>query len=173
MSNTVETKGKKIGETFELIGIKWKVLDITDKGYVCMASEPFGKDRTFDMDSNDYKESQLRKYLNEDLYLNIAAEIGEENIIEFERDLTAVDGRKDYGSCTDKVSVVTFDEYRKYREHIPNPGTWLWTITPWSTKENGWKYPVAVVAPSGDFSCNDYSINIGVCPFCIFSSSIF
>ena len=168
----MKVKSVKIGETFELMGYVWKVLDITEKGHVCLM-ECMKDDMQFDKDSNDWKESSLRKYLNEDFYSKLAAAVGEENIIPFERDLLSLDGLKEYGTCEDKVSLISFDEYRKYRALLPREGNWYWTLTPDSTKENGDDYWVAVVSPSGVVRLDYYDRSIGVRPFCIFSSSIF
>ena len=73
----------------------------------------------------------------------------------------------------DKVSLLTVDEYRKYRKYLPNTDKWWWLCTPWSTKCNGYEYIVAVVAPSGNV-CNDgCNCSRGVRPVCIFPFSIF
>ena len=50
---------KKIGETFELAGITWKVLDMTEQGAVCIA-DLIGEDMRFDTSCNDWKVSSLR-----------------------------------------------------------------------------------------------------------------
>lgn len=168
----MKVKNVKIGEKFELVGYQWKVLDITEKGYVCLM-ECMEADKQFDKKCNDWKESSLRKYLNEDFYNKLAAVVGEENIIPFERDLLSLDGLKEYGTCEDKVSLISFDEYRKYRELLPREGEWYWTLTPDSTKDNGDEYWVAVVSPSGYFFHDFCNYCCGVRPFCIFSSSIF
>ena len=163
---------KKIGETFELAGVTWKVLDVTEKGAVCLA-DFIGEDMRFDTSCNDWKTSSLRKYLNTEFYQKLASAVGEENIIEFERELLSLDGQTEYGTCMDKVSLINVDEYRKYRSLIPNTGDWWWTITPDSTKCNNDTMWIRVVSPSGIinyFSCN---ISNGVRPFCIFSPSIF
>ena len=99
--------------------------------------------------------------------------VGEENIIEFERDLLSLDGQTEYGTCMDKVSLINVDEYRKFRCLIPNTGEWWWTITPDSTKCNNDTAWIAVVSPSGDFNGDIYLNYYGVRPFCIFSPSIF
>lgn len=162
-----------IGDTFELAGLKWKILDIDDRGYVCLA-EKYGSDIVFDSSRNAWKSSDLRIMLNKKLFDKIADEIDAENVVEFERDLLSMDGQTQYGKCMDKVSLLTVDEYRKYRALIPNVDDyWWWTITPWSTPCNDYHTTVAVVSHSG--SIYDYSYNYfnGVRPFCIFSSSIF
>lgn len=165
------SKWLTIGDTFELAGVNWKIIDITSDGYVCLA-DSIG-DMKFDSGKNDWRTSDLRKYLNEEFLKKIESEIGAGNLIEFERNLLSLDGQTEYGTCDDKVSLLTVDEYRKYRKLIPNTDDWFWLISPWSTPCNGFHNSVAVVAPSGDI-CNYYCYGSrGVRPFCIFSSAIF
>lgn len=160
-----------IGDTFELAGVNWKIIDITSDGYVCLA-DSIG-DMKFDSENNDWRTSNLRKYLNEEFLKKIESEIGAGNLIEFERNLFSLDGQTEYGTCDDKVSLLTVDEYRKYRKLIPNTGDWFWLISPWSTPCNGFKNSVTVVGPSGNFVWYGYFNSFGVRPFCIFSSAIF
>lgn len=166
-------EGLGIGDTFKLVDTTWKILDITSAGYICLADSI--EERQFDSDSNNWKNSNLRDYLNEEFLEKIAAEIGLENIVPFERDLLSLDGQTEYDQCEDKVSLLTVDEYRKYRSLIPNTKDyWWWLISPWSTPCNDYKRTVAVVSSAGDFNyfiCN-YG-DLGVRPVCIFSSSIF
>lgn len=165
--------GLKIGDTFTLAGLLWKILDITENGYMCLADK-LEKEKCFDSSCNNWQASDLRNYLNTDFYKKLAEEIGEDNIVPFERDLLSLDGQTEYGTCEDKVSLLTLDEYRKYRKLIPNTGDyWWWTITPDSTKINGDSRWVRVVRPSGCFDDDIYDYGRGVRPFCIFSSSIF
>lgn len=179
LEGSVKTKARKsftnlkVGDTFELAGLIWKILDITAEGYMCFADKLADK-MTFDEDSNDWVQSQLREYFNTELIEKIADEIGEENIVSFKRDLLSLDGQTEYGECVDKVSLLTVDEYRKYRSLIPNTDDyWWWLISPWSTACNDWSTAVAVVSSSGNFGnyyCGGYG---GVRPVCIFSPSIF
>ena len=164
-------KGLDVGKTFELAGARWKIIDITDTGYVCLADSI--DDMEFDSKSSDWKTSELRKYLNEEFLKMVEAEIGAGNLVEFERNLLSLDGQTEYGLCTDKVSLLTVDEYRKYRKYIPNANKWWWLITPWSTPCNDYSGSVAVVAPSGGINYDNCDGSNGVRPFCIFSSSIF
>lgn len=164
--------GLNTGDTFELVGLTWTILDITDKGYMCLADR-LEDSMKFDSESNNWIGSQLREHLNTKIIKKIDDEIGKENIISFNRNLLSLDGQDEYGNCEDKVSLLTVDDYRKYRSFIPNTDDWWWLATPWSTKRNDCEYSVTVVSPSGNFSsrsCNDY---IGVRPFCIFSSELF
>ena len=165
-------EGLGIGDTFKLVDTTWKILDITSAGYICLADSI--EERQFDSDSNNWKNSNLRDYLNEEFLEKIAAEIGLENIVPFERDLLSLDGQTEYGKCEDKFSLLTVDEYRKYRSLIPNTKDyWWWLISPWSTPCNDYKRTVAVVSSAGSISNNRCNIHIGVRPVCIFSSSIF
>ena len=164
--------GLSIGDEFQLAGTTWKILDITDTGYMCLA-ESIGN-REFDSDDNNWATSDLRSYLNKEFLEKLEEEVGEGNVLEFERDLLSLDGQTEYGTCADKVSLLTVDEYRKYRKYIPNADKWWWLITPWSTPCNDYSSTVAVVSSSGNVYSFSRCSNInGVRPFCIFSSSIF
>lgn len=165
-------EGLGIGDTFEVADTKWKILDITSAGYICLADSI--EERQFDSDSSNWENSDLRDYLNEGFLEKIAAEIGLENIVPFERDLLSLDGQTEYGKCEDKVSLLTVDEYRKYRSLIPNTEDyWWWLVSPWSTPCNDYKRTVTVVSSAGSIISGNCIGNFGVRPVCIFSSSIF
>lgn len=161
-------KPPEIGDRFEFRGIKFTCLDKVKGGYLVIA-DFLGEKYKFDEESNDWKGSELRKILSE----SFVDEIGRKNLIVIERDLTSLDGLKDYGKTYDLVSILTADEYKKYRSLLPNTGEWWWLCTPWSTKSNGYESTVAVVAPGGyiyDYYCGHDS---GVRPVCILKSDIF
>ena len=160
-----------IGDAFKVADLEWKILDITENGYVCIG-EKLPDNMTFGS-NNDWKSSKIRKYLNGEFYKKLTDEIGEENIIEFERNLLSLDGQTEYGSCEDFVSIISLDEYRKYRTLLPNGKYYWWTLTPDSTKCNGDETCNRVVCPSGNVSNGICGDCYGVRPFCIFSSSIF
>lgn len=165
-------EGLGIGDTFELADTTWKILDITGAGYICLADNI--EDMEFDSNSNNWENSGLRGYLNGEFFEKMAAEIGSKNIIPFERNLLSLDGQTEYGKCEDKVSLLTVDEYRKYRNLIPNTKDyWWWLVSPWSTPCNDYKRAVAVVSSAGSVNGNCCYNDFGVRPVCIFSSSIF
>ena len=164
--------GLKIGDTFELIGKKWKILDSSENGVFCLCMESL-VDKAFDSECNEWTSSNLRDYLNTEVYKKICEEIGSENVIESERDLLSLDGQTEYGTCKDKVSLISVDEYRKYRSVIPNFEEWWWTLTPYSTKCNDDTKWISVVSPSGNFHYWNFHNCFGVRPICIFSSSLF
>jgi hypothetical protein len=161
----------KAGNQFELAGLKWKILDVLDSGCMCLAEK--SELKRFDPDINDWRISELRQHLNSDLLEKIENEIGEENVIKFERDLLSVDGQNQYRACKDKVSLLTLDEYRKYRSLIPNGECCWWLLTPWSTSHSGYYTLTTVVRPSESIRSSICNGNYGVRPVCIFSPSIF
>ena len=156
---------------FELLGTNWTVLEQTEKGYMCIA-DSIG-DKRFG-DTNDWRNSSLRIYLNEDYLAKLEEVVGKDNIVEFERDLLSLDGQTEYGTCIDKVSLITAFEYIRNRKLLPNTYDWFWTVTADSTLCNNDDVWVRVVSPSGDVDYDGHCSRIrGVRPVCIFSSAIF
>lgn len=163
----------EIGKVIELAGMKWLILDKTEKGYFSILNGFEGKTREFDSSSSNWISSDLRNELNTVFLKKITDELGEDAVSEFDRDLISLDGQTEYGTCKDKISLLTVDEYRKYRKFLPNANKWWWLITPWSTPKNGCSASLAVVSPSGYFRSGGCFFDNGVRPVCIFSSSIF
>ena len=163
----------EIGKVIEIAGMEWMILDKTEKGYFAILNGFDEKERTFDSDSNNWIESKLRHELNTTFRKKITEDLGEDAVVEFDRDLLSLDGQTEYGHCKDKISILTVDEYRKYRKFLPNMDKWWWLLTPWSTPVNDYSSTLTVVSPSGNFYCRSYYDVFGVRPVCIFSSSIF
>ena len=163
----------EIGKAIELAGMEWLILDKTEKGYFAILNGFDGKERTFDSASNNWISSKLRNELNTRFLKKITDELGEDAVIEFDRDLLSMDGQTEYAHCKDKISILTVDEYRKYRKILSNMDKWWWLLTPWSTPANDYSTTITIVSPSGlIFNYSYCSVN-GVRPVCIFSSSIF
>lgn len=155
---------------FELAETIWTVLEKTEQGFLCIADsigdKVFGK-------TNDWRKSNIRKFLNTEFLEKIENEIGAKNVIEFERNLLSLDGQTEYEACMDKVSIISVFEYIKHRKLLPNTGDWWWTLTADSTPCNNDDCWLRVVSPSGRI-CNGFcNYILGVRPVCIFSSSIF
>lgn len=163
----------EIGKVIEVAGMEWLILDKTEKGYFVILNGLDGKDRIFDSNSNNWKSSELRHELNTVFLKKITDVLGEDAVVEFDRDLLSLDGQTEYGQCKDKISLLTVDEYRKYRKFLPNMHKWWWLITPWSIPANDYSKTNTVVSPSGLIDGDYYSGVCGVRPVCIFSSSIF
>lgn len=163
----------EVGETITVAGITWRVLDKLEKGYLVISDGFYGEDRKFDGSCNNWKCSDLRKELNTDLKDKIEDELGKGALVGFERDLLSMDGQTEYGTCKDLVSLISVDEYRKYRKFLPSTDRYWWTITPDSTPCNNDSTCLRVVSPDGVIDYYNFDCSVGVRPFCIFSSSIF
>ena len=165
----------EIGKTKTIAGEEFIVLDVLENGVLCLSKDFAYHSTMFDNNSNNYANSKIRKTLNTEYFKKIADEVGEENIIECEIDLTSDDGLDDYGKVTDKVGLLTADMYHKYNRIIEKypVNDWWWLSTPHSTEHRGWKYAVRCVLSDG--SLNDFSCfrSDGVRPFCILKSNIF
>ena len=150
------------------------VLEQTEEGTKVITKELFKKNVKFG-DSTNYKESDLFKLCDGDIYSEFCDVFGEDNIITHTVDLTTVDMQKPYGTVECDVRVLTFDEARKYNNILVNKELpdWWWTCTPWSTEERGYKYSVTVVSPSGNIFNFNFNGGIGVRPVCILKSDIF
>lgn len=121
------------GEIFKWGEKEFIKLDSTAEGCLCLAKDVWFSNR-FDDRTNDWSKSQLRG----DIARKAVGRIPDANkLMLFDRNLTTDDGLTDYGHCKDSVSMLTCDEYRKYREFIPTTEKWCWTITAW-TNNGDW-----------------------------------
>ncbi len=165
------------GDTFKVGNFEFIVLA---QNHVLGTTEvlliDFWKTTKFDDSTNNYKNSSIRKKLNSDFYDELANEIGVMNIIPHTVDLTADDGRKDYGMCDDSVSLLTCEQYRKYVDIIDRymiTSNWWWLATPYSTSSNGYDRTVRCVDDDGTLGSLNCRSGCGVRPFCILKSGIF
>lgn len=162
------------GETFTIAGIEFiKFPTVGDATPVmardCLFCSRFG-------DNNDLRQSDVLKKLESDVLPKIIKEIGEENVLTFQTDLTTLDGLKPYGAMESKVSLPTLDFYRANVEIFDKykVDKWFWLATPESAEPHDSPYWILCVAPSGGI-CYDYYYysGRGVRPFFFFNSSIF
>jgi hypothetical protein len=174
-SSKVELSTLNAGDTFKIGEHDFIVLEQTNGQTMVISKGLMAEDKVFDSNCRDYSKSSLKKFIESIIQPIIEKEIGADNIIEHEVDLTSVDMQNEFGKCECKVRPITFDEARKYNDLLVNKNLpdWFWTCTPWSTEDRVWKYSVAVVSPSGYFSNFDYHYDFDVRPFCILKSNIF
>ena len=156
------------GERFGFKGFEWIVLDNNEDGGVLaiMASAWNNEEYSFDDDGcNNYAKSSLRrKLLNELLPV-----LGENNLIPHEVDMVADNGDDRYGTVTDRVFILSCDEYRKYRKHVPLLPEWMWTCTPWYISGTGHGCNVRIVDADGILSSGSAHNSYGVAPACVFN----
>lgn len=163
------------GERFKTGIGNFIVLEQREDSTVVITEDLYKGNVKFDDDCAEYRKSELRELCEGEIYKDFWNEFGVDNILENAADLITVDGQGIFGKVSAKVRPLTFDEVRKYNDLLPNKELkdWYWTCTPWSTKERGWDYSIAVVSPSGfinNFNCNN---GVGVRPVCILKSNIF
>ena len=163
------------GGIFKIGEYDFIVLEQCEERTAVISKGFMAKNVKFDEDSRNYKESNLKKVIENQIQPVIEKEVGSKNLIEHEVDLTSVDMQDEFGGLKCKVRPITFDEARLYNNLLVNKNLndcW-WTCTPWSTEDREWKYSITVVAPAGDFGFNCYNFSGGVRPFCILKSNIF
>lgn len=173
--NKVMLKDIPVGGKFDTGIGRFIVLEQKENYTAVITEDLYREDVKFDDDCTDYKKSPLRELCEGEILNEFVAEFGEDNICENEAGLVTVDGQEVFGKLLTKVRPLTFDEAREYNDLLVNKDLpdWYWTCTPWSTKERGWKYSVAVVSPSGRIYDDAYGSCSGVRPFCILKSNIF
>lgn len=173
-SNKVELSTLKPGDEFKLGDEVFIVMEHTDKGTRVISKEFAYKEVKFG-DNSNWNTSPIRRMLNNEYFEKVAAIIGENNIISMDRDLTSLDGLDDYGTCTDKVSLLTAMEYAKYHKILglkSNYPDWWWLITPASTPSNNYTRFVCYVGSDGILCWGGCGYAYGVRPFLNLESSI-
>ncbi|MBE6959845.1 MAG: hypothetical protein E7448_03870 [Ruminococcaceae bacterium] len=166
--------GIKDGEIFQLAGMEFiKFPSVDGKTLVVMRDIAFCS--RFG-DSDDLRCSDVLKKMQQDILPKIIEAIGEENVLTFQTDLTALDGLKPYGVMESKISLPTLDFYREHVEIFDKyqVDEWWWLATPESAQPHSVPKWILCVSPSGYFNyfhCGNF--DVGVRPFLIFNSSIF
>lgn len=173
-SNKVELSTLKSGDEFKLGDEVFIVLEQTDNGTKVISKE-FAYEEVKFGDNSNWNTSLIRRTLNNEYFKKIAAIIGENNIISMNRDLTSLDGLDDYGTCTDKVSLLTTAEYAKYHKILglkSNYSNFWWLITPFSTPNNDYLHHVCCIDSCSTISCYGSYLTGGVRPLLNLESSI-
>ena len=173
-ASTQQKKAKdlQMKESISIAGITWSKFAEDSEGNAYMLADEKICDMTFG-ENNDWRESPIRKKLNEELYQKIVDELGSDALVTIQTDLFSHDGLRDYGKCEDMVSLLTYDLYRNNRENIKGFDEWFWTCTPNSTPSGCGSGNVQCVGSDGGvgyYWCDDSG---AVRPFFILKSSIF
>ena len=173
-SNQVELSKLKPRDEFKLGDEVFIVLEHTDNGTRVISKEFAYKNIKFG-DNSNWNTSFVRNILNGDYFGKIADIIGEQNILSMDRDLTSLDGLDDYGTCTDKVSLLTATEYVKYHKILglqSDYSDWWWLITPTSTPSNNYDRGVCFVFTNGVLGWDTFIFASSVRPLLNLKSSI-
>ena len=171
-NHTTKLSDIEVGDTFKIGDHEFIVLEHSGDTTAIirkdlLPNQAFG-------DTNNFNGSDVGKTCYK-FAAEIAAIIGEDNIVEHTVDLTSDDGLKDYGTIKSRCSLLTADLYRRYVEILDKfkPDAWWWLATPWSTKRHDNDVWVKCVSPSGCIGGNCGGNGGGVRPFCILKSTIF
>ena len=154
-----------IGEHFIYNGIEFICLDIIDGNYLAMTAKPWAEIPFDTNNHNDWRKSSLRRVLNND-FLEL---LDKKHLVMQTSDLIADNGDKAYGTSEDYVTILSCDQYRKYRDIVPLFEEWMWTLTPWSCNIS-YSYGVRYVNTTGNIDYSNAHISTGVAPACLFSS---
>lgn len=157
----------KAGEVFTYAGYEW--IKLEEEG-LCLMKDIL-EERAFDEDFNDWRNSELREYLNNYFYKTLTDYDAEEkDFLMIETDLTADDGLKNYGTSKDFISLMTADLYRRNRHLLKPLESCWWLATPYSCLAS-YSYYVRYADSSGTLSNSlAYSGRYGVRPLCNLSS---
>lgn len=122
----------KSGQIVKFKGYKWKVLDPNYDGGVLLIMDSNWKSLPFDdgfyspedgdYPTNNYVYCTLRKELNDFAFI-----LGEDNFISHKIDLTQAYSKNYFGFVSDKVFVLSLEEYFRYADIADYDG---WTCTP-------------------------------------------
>lgn len=163
-----------VGEVFKVAGFEFiKFYD--DNGNTVAVAKDSMFDSAFGA-NNNFAESKILKRLQEEVLVKIEKEVGAENIVEHEVDLLSLDGLDKWGKFKTKISLPTFDFYRKnvkiFDKYKVNK--WWWLSTPDTTDEHynyNWVTCVSLYGYLGGSSSGNCG-GFGVRPFLTFVSSI-
>lgn len=167
-----QVKDLQMKESISVAGISWSKFAEDSEGNAYMLVDETICDMKFG-NSNDWRESPIRKKLNEELYQKIVAELGVDALVAIQTNLLSHDGLRDYGECEDNISLLTYDLYRNNRENIKGIDEWWWTCTPNSTPSGDSAHFVQCVDSVGSVGCYGCVCGKGVRPFFILKSDIF
>lgn len=123
-------------------------------------------------DTGDYVNSDVRKFCNGEFLNELAAAVGVDNIVEHTVNLVADDGTGKGKTCKDKVSILTTENYRRYREFLKAYGEWWWTATRVTYDDKDYARDVCCVGSDGVLDWDGCDCCDGVRPFCILNSSV-
>ena len=161
----------KTGEIFEVNNVEYIVLEQLHANQTAVIRKELLDDMEFGDDNNNWKTSSIRKYLNGDYLKEIEEAFGKDRIVEHKVDLLSLDGLDDYGVSIDKVSLLTIDQYRRYRKVLgDNLENWWWLSTPDSTPSGYSSRYVRCVRSSGRVCYDGCGHGGGVRPFFILQS---
>ena len=138
-----------VDDRFLIGNIEYIIVEKNGDAVSCVTTEVINPGMRFNACSNNYENSEIRKYLHGSYLRWLTEQVGEGNV--------------------SGVELLSLEQYEKYREVLPLTEGWCWLSTPWK----GSSCHVGCVGSHGDVCYINYNWhNGGVRPFCVFQSSI-
>lgn len=170
-----EKKGKKLGDFKPGETVKFGDREYIVLGHAQETTAVITKDIVKEMEfgkTGDYTKSYVREFCNGEFYKELAKAVGKDNIVPHRVNLMCDDGSNKGVTCKDNISILTTENYRRYREFLPAIGKWYWTATGVTTLDKDYARCVCDVNSRGVLSWIGCGGCRGVRPFCILNSSI-
>lgn len=167
-----QVKDLQMKESITIAGITWSKFAEDSEGNAYILADENICDMEFG-DNNDWRQSPIRKKLNDGLYQKVVAELGTDALVTIQTDLFSHDGLREYGKCEDNISLLTYDLYRNNREDIKSLGKPWWTCTSNSNPLGDNNCYALCVGSGGCVGCFGCDCAEGVRPFFILKSDIF
>lgn len=126
------------GQEFEMGGQDWLVLEHNKaRASTLVVMKECLEDRAFDENnSNDFRNSTLRKYLNNDFIEELVEEgMNKDDIVLTDFDLSNSKGENIYGYCRDMVGLLTQEQYKEHRDILTLDDYW-WLVSPGSSSSH-------------------------------------
>ncbi len=160
----------ELGSIVRIGNREYIVLDHS-KDTTAVITKDFAKKMKFG-EFGSYLTSDVRKYCNGEFYNELVAAVGAENIVKHTVKLVADDGTGKGKTCCDNVSIITTENYRRYREFLKAYGDWWWTATKVTYDDEDYARDVCCVISDGILCWDGCNYCGGVRPFCILKSSV-
>ena len=158
------------GDHFLYNNIEFICLDVIDGNYLAITADCWCEKRfneEYEDGCNNWEKSTLRRFLNEDV---LEEHFDTKHLVKQTSDLIADNGDKAYGICEDYITLLTCDQYRKYRDYVPLFEECMWTLTPWRCDTDNYN-DVRDVGPTGAIYVSEAHSSHGLAPVCNFNSS--
>lgn len=171
-----ETKSRILGDAKPGEVVKIGKREYIVLGHGAETTAVITKDIVKDMkfgETGDYSKSYVREFCNGEFYKELAKAVSKNNIVPHRVNLACDDGTNKGATCKDNISIITAENYRRYREYLPMPNKSYWLVTGVTTfDDETFAHYVCSVCSDGILRWNDCGYSHGVRPFCILNSSV-
>ena len=171
----IKNTGKKLGDYKPGETVKLGEREYIVLGHGAETTAVITKDIVKNMafgEIGDYSKSYVREFCNGVFYKELAKAVGENNIVPHRVNLTCDDGTNKGATCKDNISIITAENYRRYREYLPIPDKSYWLATGITAFDKSFSHNVCCVGYHGILNWLGCSYYHGVRPFCVLNSSV-